>query len=157
MNSIWYNKIQLQVEEKIENLHKKDFKFYRVDYFLLLAEKVDKLSSNCMDCKMLKKKIEDTANELDTLLSGSISLRKEYELKLDEIEKHIRKIHKIYPKQYFLYLYTFLGILGGISLGVLAAVIVNIDYKTALIFGFTAGLLIGRIWGKYKENGSETI
>ncbi len=158
MNSIWYNKIQLQVEEKMENLHKKDFKFYRVDSFLSLAQKVDELSSNCVECKMLKHKIENTTNNLDTLLSGEIALRKEYELKLDEIEKHIRKIHNIYPKQYFLYLYTFVGVIAGLLLGFFASKIINIvEIKAGLIFGFTIGLIVGRVWGHYKEKNSITI
>ncbi len=158
MNSIWYNKIQLQVEERMENLHKKDFKFYRVDYFLSLAQKVDELSSSCIECKMLKQKIENTTNNLDTLLSGEIALRKEYELKLDEIEKHVRKVHGVYPKQYFLYLYTFVGVLTGIVLGFLISKITNfVDIKAGLIFGFTIGLIFGRVWGHYKEKNSVTI
>ncbi len=158
MNSIWYNKLELQIEEKLETLHAKDAKFYRVDYFLKLAKEVDRLSSKCVECKILKNNIEYTADDLDRLLSGQISYRKEYERKLEEIDKHLRKTHNIYPKQYFLYLYTFLGMLGGLILGFLISMIFSQSYlKVSLLIGFTIGLFAGRIWGKVQEKKHNTI
>ncbi len=158
MDSIWYNKIQLQVEEKMATLHAKDFKFYKVDYFLALAKEVDRLSSNCVDCNMLKSKIENVANGLDETLSGTISLRREYEKQLSEIEKHISKIHKIYPKQYFLYLYSFLGIVAGLILGAAISFLIDAKFlKLGVILGFTIGLIVGRILGQVKEKQHHTI
>jgi hypothetical protein len=54
--SVWYDKIEIQIDENIEKLYKKDYKFYQVDTFLKLAKKIDEFSVDCIECKSLKKK-----------------------------------------------------------------------------------------------------
>lgn len=151
--SIWYNKIEIEIEQKSENLHAKDLKFYQVDRFLKLAKRIDKLSVECKECKFLKQQIEETAGSLDVLLSGEIALRKKYENKLTELDKHLRKAHQIYPNQYFLYLYSFVGIAGGLLLGAVIGLILDAGYtKTSVILGFAIGLAVGRIYGKLQDS-----
>jgi len=150
--SIWYKKVELQIIEKNEKLYKKDFKFYQVDTFLKLAKKTDEFSSSCRDCKLLKQKVEEVSENLDTYLSGEIASRRSYEKILNEISDHIKKIHKVYPKQYNLYTFSFFGIITGLVLGWLVAWLINENYvKGGLILGFVIGLLAGRIIGKIRD------
>jgi hypothetical protein len=150
--SVWFDKIKIQVDENFEKLHKKDFKFYQVDTFLKLAKKVDEFSSDCIDCKSLKRKIEEASENLDFYLNGEISSRRSYEKILNEISKHIRKTHKVFPKQYNLYSFSFFGIIAGLFLGWLIALLIDETYlKGGLILGFTVGLIAGRIVGKIRD------
>lgn len=151
--SVWYDKIEIQIIENNEKLYKKDFKFYQVDTFLKLAKKTDEFSPTCVDCKLLKRKVEDVSENLDTYLNGEIASRRSYEKILNEINDHVKRIHKIYPKQYNLYLFSFLGILAGMGVGWLIAWLFDENYvKGGLIFGFVIGLIAGRIIGKVRDN-----
>ncbi len=150
--SVWYDKIEIQVDENIEKLYKKDYKFYQVDTFLKLSKKIDELSVNCIDCKSLKKKAEDISENLDTYLRGEIALRKSYEKTLNEISDHVKKVHKVFPNQYNLYSFSFFGIIAGMGLGWLITWLIDETYlKGGLIFGFTIGLIVGRIVGKLRD------
>ncbi len=150
--SVWYDKIEIQVDKNIEKLYKKDYKFYQVDTFLKLAKKIDEFSVDCIECKSLKKKAEDVSENLDTYLNGEIALRRRYEKTLNEIGNHVKKVHKVFPKQYNLYSFSFFGIIAGMGLGWLITWLIDDTYlKGGLIFGFTIGLIVGRIIGKIRD------
>jgi len=150
--SIWYDKIEIQISENSEKLYKKDIKFYQVDTFLKLAKKVDEFAPSCTTCKMLKQKIEEVSENLDEYLSGEIAERRKYEKILNEISDHVKKVHKVFPKQYNLYSFSFFGIAAGLVVGWLSAYLVDETYvKGGLIFGFVVGLIAGRIIGKIRD------
>lgn len=151
MESVWYKKIENKVLEQNEQLYKKDFRFYQVDVFLKLAKKVDEFNS-CKTCKQLKSQIEEVAGNLSDYLKGDVGSRRNYERKLNEISKHIKVVHKIYPKQHNLYTFSFYGIASGLGLGALIAYIIDKNYiEEGLIIGFTIGVIVGRIIGKIKD------
>lgn len=151
-DSIWYKKIELSINEESEKLYKKDFKFYQVDTLLKLSKKIDSLSSDCNECKELKNTIEEVANHLSDYLKGDIASRKKYEKILNSTSNHLKKSHKIYPKQYNLYSYSFFGIIAGLGLGGLSWFFAKEYLHLSLLLGFTIGLITGRIIGKIKDN-----
>jgi len=146
--SIWYKKLEIQVLDKKESLYKRDFKFYHVDTFLKLSKRIDGFSHQCPECLELKTEAEKLAENLLEYLKGDLASRKIYEEKLSLMQKHIRSIHKILPKEYYTSLYSFLGIIVGIALGWFALFMINQAYiKQGLFFGFVFGLILGRIFG----------
>ena len=152
MDSIWYKKIENQIIEQNEKLYKKDFKFYQVDTLLKLAKKADELSDNCQTCKHLKPSIEEIAENLSDYLKGDVGSRKKFEKKVDEINGHIRNVHKIYPSQFYLYTYSFAGIAIGILSGLLCSYPFGTSYlKQGIFIGFVSGLIAGRIIGKIRD------
>lgn len=152
--SVWFKKIENQIMVQNERLYKKDFKFYHVDTLIKLAKRVDSFSTDCATCKYLKPNIEEISENLYEYLKGDVISRKKYEKKLDEINDHIRKVHQIFPKQYNLSLYSFLGVAGGLIFGLLIAFLIDKNFvKQGLILGFAFGLISGRIIGKIKDNG----
>ncbi|MEN8123327.1 MAG: hypothetical protein ABFS35_23520 [Bacteroidota bacterium] len=154
--SLWYKKLEKTVLEENEKLYKRDFKFYQVDSFLKAAKKVDRFASQCTSCKESKSISEDIAENLFDYLKGDVKSRRIYEKKLDTMNKHLRKEHSIYPKQYFISLYSLMGVLGGLLLGAFISYITIPGFmKQSLLFGFVAGLIAGRILGKIKDKKLE--
>ena len=93
------------------------------------------------------------ADNLFDYLKGDVNSRRNYEKKLDAMNKHLRKEHRIYPKQYFIALYSFMGVVGGLLFGAfISSITIPGFMKQSLLFGFVAGLIIGRILGKIKDN-----
>lgn len=151
--TVWYKKIENQIMDQNERLHKKDFRFYHVDTLLQISKKIDEFSVDCPTCKQLKPNIEEISENLYGYLKGDVSSRKNYETKLEELNTHLRKVHKIYPKQFNLSLYSFVGVVAGLLIGWLIALLIDKTFlKQGLIIGFTFGLIIGRVYGKLKDN-----
>lgn len=149
--SLWYKKIRITVEEEGEKLYKKDFKFYQVDLFLKFAKKIDVLNAECDECNTIKSDIEQVAENLSHYLKGDIASRKEYERILNRISKHLKKTHGIFPAQFYLYNFSFIGIISGLALGSLSYFIAKEYLTLGLLSGFTLGLIAGRIIGKIKD------
>ena len=154
--SLWYKKIEKTIIEENEKLYKNDFKFYQVESFLKIAKKVDQFAPNCKTCNNSKAEAEELAENLFEYLKGDVSSRRKYEKKLDAMNKHLRKEHSIYPKQYFISLYSLIGVVSGLLLGALIALLTIPGFmKQSLLFGFVVGLFVGRIWGKIKDKNLE--
>lgn len=154
--SIWYKKIEKSIVEETEKLYKNDFKFYQVDTFLKIAKKTDQFSGQCSTCKGFKSEQEELAENLFEYLKGDVKSRRNYEKKLDIMNSHLRKEHNIRPKQFYISLYSFLGVVGGLALGAAVAYLTIPGFiKQSLLFGFVSGLFIGRVWGKIKDKAQE--
>ena len=150
--SLWYKKIEKDIIDENEKLYKNDFKFYQVESFLKIAKKIDQFAPDCEICKESKKVSEELTLNLYDYLKGDVSSRRKYEKKIDTMNKHLRKVHSIYPKQYFISLYSLLGVVAGLLLGAIVAYATIPGFlQQSLLFGFVLGLFVGRIWGKIKD------
>jgi len=153
METLWYRKLEIKVLEENEKLYRNDFKFFQVETFLKAAKKADSFSNKCDVCQTHKERAEEMADNLENYLKGDFKLRKDYEKQLDKITKHLKKEHKIYPEQYFISLYSLFGVLGGVGVGALIAYLTIPGFiNQSMLFGFVGGLIIGRIFGKRKDN-----
>jgi F0F1-type ATP synthase assembly protein I len=150
--SVWYTKTEMLVAQQLDKVYKRDVKFYQVDNFLKMAKKVDTLAATCKSCYDLKINAEYIAENLSELLKGEIASRIIYEKRLEEIKLHLRKQHYIYPAQYNLYLFSFVGLVFGTVLGYLIMNFVNPGFlKEGLVLGTVIGLISGRIIGKFRD------
>ncbi|OQY03274.1 MAG: hypothetical protein B6I20_05345 [Bacteroidetes bacterium 4572_117] len=151
--SLWYKKLEKVIQEENEKLYKNDSKFYQVDSFLKVSKKIDQFSPHCKKCSESKIVSEELAENLFDYLKGDFNSRRGFEKKLDSINKHLRKEHKMYPKQYFISLFSLLGVIGGLLAGLIISYLTLGGFmKQSLLFGFVGGLIVGRIWGKVKDN-----
>jgi len=146
-----YYKVNQNIQEAKEKIHKKDYKFFQVELLLDLTKLTQKFSKDCKHCEANKKELEDITENISDAIN-TISGRQKYTDRIDNITSHFRKAHKIYYKGYFLSIYSLLGMLIGAVAGVLVALPINI-HITAFggMVGFTVGLIVGRILGRIKE------
>ncbi len=150
--SLWYQKLEKTTIEQNDLLYKNDFKFFQVDTFLKIAQKIDRFSGECAVCKESKQVSEELAENLFEYLKGDLKSRKAFEKKVNAMHDHLRKAHKIYPPSYFTSFYSLLGVIFGMLAGALAAYLsISGFMKQSLLFGFVIGLLVGRIAGRIKD------
>ena len=150
--SLWYQKLEKTTIEKNKLLKKNDFKFFQVDSFLKIAQKIDFFADKCTFCSESKAVSEELTENLEEYLKGDMKSRKAFEKKINAMHDHLRKVHKIYPPQYFISLFSLYGIVIGLLAGALAAYLTIPGFiKQSLLFGFVIGLITGRILGKIKD------
>jgi len=150
---VWSKKIQTEIDAQIDNIPKRDYKFYKIDRLERIAERIDEFSDNCSECEAFKNNVEEIVNKLtESLQSGSPKLRSEYEKNNEEIVKHLQKVHQLSYKEYYASAYSFIGLLSGAILFTVIFYFINSNFLIpASLFGFTFGIIIGRIIGKRKD------
>lgn len=151
--SVWFKHIENEVLAQSEKLYKRDFKFFHVDTLLKVSKKIDLYAATCNECKELKISAELLSSNLLNHLKGDLSSRKEYEKKLDQMNIHLRKVHGIFPAQYYISLFSFIGLIIGIFSGISIMYLVDSNsLKEGFFVGGALGILVGRIYGKYRDN-----
>ena len=151
--SEWYQQIEENIQKELDKgIKNGDFKFYNVEGFLNLAAKIDKLSHHCPFCQNLQKDIEIYSYDLAYYINNSHKSRKQFEDGQEKIKTHLYKTHGVVTRNYYLSLYTFLGIFIGSLAGFLFYYMLAMDSFKAITLIFAAiGLIIGRILGTRKE------
>lgn len=153
---VWSKKIQLEIDNQIEDIHKRDYKFYKVDRLERIAERIDNFSDNCQECEKFKSEVEDISSNLAYFLSGETNLRAEYEKRNEKIVKHLQKKHNLAYKDFYSSSYSFIGLSIGIAVFILIFWFINSNFLIpASLFGFTIGLFVGRFTGKKKDKYNE--
>ncbi len=156
IRSAWVISIERKIDEQVENLYKRDVKFFHVDTMLKIADKVDRFSETDSNCQIHKETIEELVENLPEYLNNSISKRREYEQKLTKIQDYLTKEHGIRLPRYFLSLYSLIGTALGVFLGVGVMYFINTNSLQFGAFGgFIIGLIVGRVMGNQKEKELE--
>ena len=150
-----YIKVNQNIQEAKEKIHKKDYNFFQVELLLDLAKLTQKFSKDCKHCDANKKELEEISKNISININ-TISGRQKHTDKIDKITSHLSKTHKIYYRGYFLSIYSLLGMLAGTISGVLIVLPISV-HITAFggMAGFTIGLIVGRILGRQKEKKLE--
>ncbi len=152
MQKDWIKKIENQIEIEKTKIHKRDVKFYQTDQLIRIAKRLNDNEDSCKECKSLKSNIEDISTNLSAYINSIPTGRRELEKKQDEIVKHLKGQHQIYPVYYFVSLYTFLGMAAGTLLGLLISLFFSQDiFIYILIGGWFAGLAAGYFVGNKKD------
>ncbi len=150
--SAWYYQVSKIINDQKENLYKRDFKFFQVDVLLKLAKKIDHYSSECNECNNYKKEILELSEQIPELLNNSLKGRREFEKNIDKYRNHLKRKHKLMPERYYISLYSLLGTVIGITVGLIAALLINWHIvKFTVLLCFAIGLIVGRIIGNRKE------
>ncbi|MEA2040921.1 MAG: hypothetical protein U9N85_00020 [Bacteroidota bacterium] len=148
----WSTKIKREIDEKKDQIYKRDYKFFKLDRLGNIAEHTEEFAPDCTVCEASKKDIEDIVERIPDYLAGETKKRREYEKRNEKMVKHLQKIHSLYPKNYFISVYSLAGFTGGIVLGAGISYLINPEMLfRGVILGFIAGLFLGRILGAKKD------
>jgi len=149
---VWSKKIQNEIDDQIDDIYKRDYKFYKIDRLERMAVRIDEFSDTCSECKALKNEVEDITSKLSKYLQGIPELRSEYEKRNEKIVTHLQKAHGLAYKEYYISSYSFIGFASGSAFfgGIMWFINPNFIIPS-LLMRFTVGLIIGRIIGKKKD------
>ncbi len=149
---VWSKKIQNDIDEQIDDIYKRDYKFYKIDRLERMSVRIDEFSDTCSECEALKTEVEDITSRLAEYLKGIPQMRSEYEKRNEEIVTHLQKAHGLAYKEYFVSSYSFIGFASGSAVFAGIMWFINPNFIIpSLLMGFTVGLIIGRILGKRKD------
>ncbi len=149
---VWSKQLNDKIELKKESVFKRDYKFFKIDRLERINERIDVFSEECQVCESFKTELEDIVEKLPEYINGSPRDRAEYEKRNDKIVKHLKVKHGLVAKQYYASLYALYGLLiGSVSIGIIAYIIHPGFLKWAVMAGFTAGIIIGRVVGNKKD------
>ena len=153
---VWSKTIKNKIDEQIDDIYKRDYKFYKIDRLERIAEHIDVFSHECEECEAFKTDIKDIAERLSEYLKGVPQLRSEYEKRNEKIVNHLQKKHKLAYKEYYASSYSFLGFAIGSAIFGGVMWFINSNFIVpAVLMGFALGLIIGRILGKKKDKKIE--
>lgn len=114
----------------------------------LLADK----ANTCSECNMYWQKLQEATQHIDQFFVGGNRYSIEFENLVSLIMQHLKAYHQIRPKGYILSLYTLIGIVLGLLLGVFVAVaFLDDDFKGSVILGWLIGMMLGWFAGARKE------
>jgi len=148
----WYLDTQQKIDNQLDNIYHKDYKFFHIERFQTLVKHVHRFSGECATCRSFKPDMEHTAENLAECVGTTAQKRKKYEQLLEKILSHMKKEHGLQLPRYYLSLYSFLGFLLGAALALLVSYLIeNQINKSYLLVGAALGLSAGQILGNKKE------
>lgn len=149
---VWSKKIQNEIDAQVDDIYKRDYKFYKIDRLERMAVRIDDFSDTCAECEALKSEVEDITSKLTEYLKGVVQMRSEYEKRNEKIVTHLKKAHKLSYKEYYVSSYSFIGfVIGSVVSGSIMWFINPNFVVPTMLMGFAVGLIIGRILGKIKD------
>ena len=152
--SVWYNRIAKEIGQYQDTLNKKDTKKYKLDLLLRIAKRVDDFSQTCGECQTFQSEITRLVQELSLLVQmPSKEGLKKHTKAINGMVSHLKKVHKLVEKGYYLGIGIGIGMAIGAGLGAaLGAAFDNPGIGTAV--GITLGVAIGGYLDrKAKEEG----
>ncbi len=147
MKSEWLQSIELNLNQQKEKIHKRDQRFFQVDQLLRIAERLDKFSVNCQECKDQKPVLHEISSKLADTINSGPSEKREFERKTDPVKKHLKKRHQIFPVYFFVSLYSFLGIASGVVIALLFSLVRPDLLYHGLVTFIIIGLIVGYFYG----------
>ncbi|MBA7674086.1 hypothetical protein ES703_82293 [subsurface metagenome] len=116
-HSDWYNRVVQEINLHKNALNKKDYKKYKLDLLLRIAERVDDFSSICGKCQLFQPEITRLTGDLQNISLMSKENRKSYFKTIGNITKHLRKQHKLVTAGYYLRICMSIGTGVGVAIG----------------------------------------
>jgi len=158
-----FSSLEELVNTRMKQMNPREITHWQVKRFLEMAQHVYRFSSECSECLKFWKEIPSLAGRVDRLFEAPAGERIRYEKVSDEMLKHLRYRHGLYVKKYFITTYSVLGMMGGIIGGVLVAWLIQSMvsepslhiFRYAVLLGWLAGLVTGRITGYRKDRKVE--
>jgi hypothetical protein len=126
---------------------RRDQMFYHIDRFERAALRSDQYAPQCDVCRNHSILLQTTCEELASVVNGTPDQKRRYEKNLDQVLKHLRNQHHIFPYYYYVSLYSFYGLAAGTALGLVSGLIFSSYFTTFLICGILAGWITGYFLG----------
>lgn len=150
--SDWNKKIIANLNEELQGTRDKDLRFFRIEEYFRMVDRVGEFSPTCAECKQFQPHIEEQLKTIKHAIHTPGKSRRRYDRHIDQLARHMKKVHNFYPPYYFTYLYSFFFTL----------ILTSFTFLISLIFpavsawyfvvpGFISGLLAGQLYGAKKD------
>ena len=155
--SQWYNRIVKEISQYQYSLNQKEAKKYKLDLLLRIAKRVDDFSHTCGECQMFQQEITRLTQELSLLVQmPSKEGIKSHTKAINGMVGHLKKVHKLVDKGYYLGIGIGIGMAIGAGLGAaFEKAVGNPGIGTAI--GIALGVAIGRYLDKKAEREGRVI
>ena len=149
-HSDWYDGIDKQINQLKETIGENDYKKYKLNLLLCVAQRVDEFSHECGQCQILQQDISTLTQDVGNLIQVADKDKRKAHLKtIDVITGHLKKQHKLVTEGYYMGIGTAIGAGIGVALG---AAMPNIG--TGIPIGIGTGIAIGAaLDAKAKKEG----
>lgn len=131
---------------------------YRPDRFMKMAARIEEYGNSCLSCKELKAEVNDVMIRLKNESQLNEVSFQIYIHLFRKMTDHLKsKHHLVYP-QYYSSLYTLIGMVAGLVMGVLIWYVLFqpddlfLNAGMGLMLSGFVGLFIGRLIGNRKDN-----
>ncbi|MFC2015285.1 hypothetical protein ACFLUP_04790 [Chloroflexota bacterium] len=148
--SNWQDGITERINQLKETLNEKDYKKYKLNLLLCVAQRVSEFSPECGQCQIAQQDISTLAQDLGYLVQTADKDRRKTHLKaIDRIVSHLRKEHKLVTEGH----YMGIGMVFGSSIGVALGAIGD-NVGSGIPIGVGIGIAIGAaLDAKAKKEG----
>jgi hypothetical protein len=109
-------------------------------------------AQDCSECKYYWMKLQEATVHLDQFFDDGNRYSADFDHLVEEIFGHLKAQHNFRPKGMVLSLYTFAGMILGISVALLFVYLTHIgSIKAGVVLGWLIGTMAGWTGGKIKE------
>ncbi|MFC2044834.1 hypothetical protein ACFLT8_06575 [Chloroflexota bacterium] len=148
----WYDSIAKQLNQLKVTLSEKDYKKYKLNLLLCVAEKVAELSPECGQCRIFQQDITTLGRAVTNLVQVVDKDGRKAHLKtINRIIGHLQKQHKIVTKGY----YMGIGLLFGSAIGVALGGVM--DSVPGMPIGVGVGIAVGAWLDAKARKGGRVI
>lgn len=96
----------------------KDYRKFKLNTLLCVAERVAQFSHECGQCHMLQQDVTTLVQDASNLVySVDKEERKRYQKSMDKIIEHLQKQHKLVKEGYYIGITMVIGSVAGVALG----------------------------------------
>jgi len=143
----WSYNFEKELEVEIEGLQTMQANYLNFRLLNNSAKKIDELSEHCEQCKAFKHDYDALLINIKKL-SKDADLASHYEAKMVEVADHLKKHHQLKSRTYYSSLYSFMGMLLGLTLSLIVNLVYYNEILTTLsLYGAFIGVIGGRIAG----------
>ena len=146
----WYIEIVKEINRHKDKLGKGDYKKYKLDLLLRMANRVADFSADCIECQKIQGEITKLAEASGHLVQASREDRRSYIKVINSILKHLQKYHKLITDGENLAIWIAIGTAIGVGMGITFSVGSD-NIGMGLPIGAGSGIAIGSAIGSYMD------
>jgi hypothetical protein len=157
VGSQWYNRVAADLDQYRITLDKKGARKYKLDLLLRVAKRIDDFSQTCGECEAYKSDITNLVQELGLLVQmPSREDQRKYTRAINGIVEHLKKVHKLIDKGYYMGMGVGIGMALGAGIGAaLGAVVDSPGVGTGI--GIAVGVAVGSFLDRKAKNEGRVI
>ncbi|MFC1957629.1 hypothetical protein ACFLX0_02310 [Chloroflexota bacterium] len=117
--SNWYDGIEKRINQLKETLGENDYKKYKLNLLLCVAQRVAEFSLECGQCQMLQQEILTLTEDVSNIVQSADKVRRKAYLKtINRMIGHLQKQHKLVTEGYYMGIGMVFSSGIGVALGV---------------------------------------